>query len=125
MKKALLGIALTMSTFSASGGTIEIDCPQIQVNPPYNINWRTSDGWEKVTPAKSLLNCQNYIDPQGNLRCAYKAAAHSMVNVFALKKSPPQNATCQKKNVVCGFKCTTQVNRVSPQINKPLHLIKP
>lgn len=125
MNRAFLGLALSMTTFSVSGGIIEIDCPKIGVTPPYDINWRTTDGWQQVTSAQSYLNCRNYIDPQGNLRCSYKAAAHSTVNVFDLKKLPPENVNCQKKNVVCGFKCTTQVKRIAPQINRPLHLIKP
>lgn len=101
--------------------TIEIKCPRIEVGNPYNIEKITDGaGWEVTTAAKSILNCRNYIDPQGYLRCSYKASAHSSVNTYAMKRMPPENTTCEAKDPECSFNCTRDMQKTSIKLKAPV-----
>lgn len=114
-----------MFSLSLNAETIEIDCPRVEVDNPYNIKGNpTAGGWEQDTVAKSHLNCRKHINPQGYLKCTYKPSAHSTVSTYALKRLPPENSTCKEKTVGCGFACTKNFQKISPKLKVPVPKLK-
>ena len=121
-------IALWISMLSASSlyaATINVDCPKIKVDNPYKILTHLPADWQ-VDPnlAASYLNCRSYINPQGYLKCGYKASGHSTVNTYAVRRLPPKNTTCKAKDIVCGFTCRSTQQKYSPKIKAPVKKLK-
>ena len=121
-------IVLCISMFSASSlyaATINVDCPKIKVDNPYTILSYLPADWQ-VDPdlAASYLNCRSHINPQGYLKCSYKASGHSTVNTYAVRRMPPDNTTCEAKDPVCGFTCTTTPKKYSPQTKAPVRRLR-
>ncbi len=108
MKRIILSAIMATTASSAWAETTILECPRVFTNNPYAISrTENSGGWQLSESSGAAMFIRPYVSSQGELVCAYRAAAHGASDIFTYKRQPPEGATCVHDAPSPRFKCTT------------------
>ncbi|GEM_PF-2278352 len=128
MAKRIYGLlALLILPLSLQAGTWTEDCPQMEVESPFQYKriWSTDDAWVRKPLSANqpiLMSCGNWKVMGQEMVCYF--GGYKTTYDYAVRKAIPDGASCERSEQ-CQFQCTSQVapQKMLPKLKAPRQVV--